>query len=744
MNRKRTLNNQILLSVVALLVICVLSVSITFSWIEGGTTYSMQTENAGDVKTESTLKNVDYNGTITLNPSSTQEINLFEYDNTTNEHQSIYFSPVSSKDGKNFYFPINMSGQTPAYRVATTNDIGTKYVSFDFDVKATKKCFIAFNSAPTITATKSGATVADTSAFRIMISDGTTAGTHIFSTGGAVSGSVVQSISGTSPTMTSFTTEAFTNYLNKTDKTGRLFSYDKNATGNIQVSIWIDSATATTDILGSDISISLDLIAVADDVEATFNAITYNRSGTKETNGFTGGSITYNSTSYTSSFKATGTTFEATAVANDGYEFQGWYTDAACTKSVSTTTALSHTPDDDITYYAKFQEISITTIYVETRSGFSTHYLYVYGEDNSYYSSAWPGTEAETEAEYDSTTGYYKFKFKTTDIGSFFAIVSDNGSNQYPAQNVEGLEGTLGGTYLFRADNTLIEFDPADMITFKAQATPSTYGTAYVNGVSSVKILSGDSVKLTANAVSGYRFIGWYKNSTCTTTIGSTYATANQTITVTGTAGSTITYYAKFEKIPVLTVKTSVTPSGGGTATVNSTSSVSVQTGTSVTLKATPASGYEFVGWYTNSACTTTIGTNYTTASTTYTVSGTDGATVTLYAKFKVEDTTRTIYFKPTDDWKSASAKFACYVWGNGTKWYEMSDTDGDGIYSATIDKSYTDIIFSRFDPKVTSYSFDTDWNQSADLTIPTDGKNLLTLGSGWTGATGTWSTYTP
>jgi hypothetical protein len=66
----------------------------------------------------------------------------------------------------------------------------------------------------------------------------------------------------------------------------------------------------------------------------------------------------------------------------------------------------------------------------------------------------------------------------------------------------------------------------------------------------------------------------------------------------------------------------------------------------------------------------------------------------------------------------------------------------GDGVYKATIDPKYTDVLFSRFPSGTTNFSFDTQWNQTPDFTIPTDGKNMLTLSGSWNGFSGTWSVY--
>lgn len=634
---------KLLLMLVALLASFAIIIGVTFSWIEGGATYTIQSDDENEpIKTDTVPENVTYSGKITLNPSTSSGIiELINYDENTNQYQDLVFSPVNSADGENFLFPVsNNDGTTAFYRKATVNDIGTKYINYDFEIAgATKKCYIAFDGEPSITA-KIGNTNIDTSAFRIMIKCGegeddkyifTTAGTNKTTTVATGTGSTVQTL----------TAVPFTNYLNNpTTKANKLFTYDKGATGNIEVSVWLDDGSDTSALQGCEITIDLNLIVVAEDLKATFNAVTYNKTGTKLSNGFTGGSIKYGSTSYTQSFYKTGTSFTATAVPNSNYEFIGWYSDAACTKLVSDKAVLpTQTPDDDVTFYAKFQERNSTVIYVEPRSGFTTYSVYAYndndyGADTHHYTDTWPGSSATL----DANTGYYKLEFKTTDIGKFYVIISNDGaeSGRYPAADVEGLEGDIGGTYLFTADNTLIEFDPADMITINAHGK-APGGSASVDSKSTVITRAGKTVALKATPDSGYRFVGWYKDSAYTTTIGTNYTVASQNITLTTSdAGNTLNYYAKFEKIPTLTLKTSVTPSGGGTAYAGGKTTSTVQIGSSVTLTASPASGYRFAGWYTNSACTSTTGiTNPTSAtSAKYTVSGTADSTVTLYAKF--------------------------------------------------------------------------------------------------------------
>ncbi len=634
---------KLLLVIVALLTLFAVSIGATFSWIEGGATYTIHSDEENEpIKTDTVPDNVVYSGKITLNPSTSSGIiELINYDENTNMYQNLCFSPVSSIDGENFLFPVSSNdGSTVFYREATVNDIGTKYIKYDFEIEnTTKKCYIAFDDVPTITA-KIGNTNIDTSAFRIMIKCGegeddkyifTTADTDKTTTVATGTGSSVQTL----------TAVPFTRYLNNpTTKANKLFTYDKGATGNIEVSIWLDDGSDTSALQGCEITIDLNLIVVAEDLRADFYAVTYNKTGTALTNGFTGGSIKYGSTTYTNHFYKTGTSFTATAVPGSNYEFIGWYSDEACTKLISDKAVLpTQTPDDDVVFYAKFQERNSTVIYVEPRSGFSKYSVYAYndndyGSDVHYYTGAWPGSSATL----DANTGYYKLEFKTTDIGKFYVIISNNGAEagRYPAQNEEGLEGDIGGTYLFTSLNKLIEFDPADMITINAHGK-APGGSASVDSKSTVITRSGKTVALNATPDSGYRFIGWYKDSAYTTTIGTNYNVASQNITLTAAdAGKTLDYYAKFEKIPTLTLKTSVTPTGGGTAYAAGATSSTVQIGSEVNLKATASSGYRFVGWYINSGCTSTTGiTNPTSAtSAKYTVSGTADSTVTLYAKF--------------------------------------------------------------------------------------------------------------
>lgn len=100
------------------------------------------------------------------------------------------------------------------------------------------------------------------------------------------------------------------------------------------------------------------------------------------------------------------------------------------------------------------------------------------------------------------------------------------------------------------------------------------------------------------------------------------------------------------------------------------------------------------------------------------------------------------LYLTPNSNWKVDNARFAIYVFGNtGDGWASMSDTDGDGIYEATVpDGTWTNVIFCRMNPTQTANNWDNKWNQSSDLVY--DGnKNHYTVSEGaWDKGAGTWS----
>ena len=100
-------------------------------------------------------------------------------------------------------------------------------------------------------------------------------------------------------------------------------------------------------------------------------------------------------------------------------------------------------------------------------------------------------------------------------------------------------------------------------------------------------------------------------------------------------------------------------------------------------------------------------------------------------------------------EWKNDGARFAAYVWKTGSAgvWFNMSDTDGDGIYSCWIPTSgnYNNILFGRMNPDREGNNFTHSdnggsmWNQTTDQTPGS--YNCFQITKPWNGnATGNWS----
>ena len=101
------------------------------------------------------------------------------------------------------------------------------------------------------------------------------------------------------------------------------------------------------------------------------------------------------------------------------------------------------------------------------------------------------------------------------------------------------------------------------------------------------------------------------------------------------------------------------------------------------------------------------------------------------------------LYLKPNSNWKDGGACFEAYFFnGNSYVWVSMTDADGDGFYECEKQAGYPNVIFTRMNPNASQHAWESKWDQTVDLTIPTDGKNCFTVKEGdWNNATGTWST---
>jgi hypothetical protein len=93
------------------------------------------------------------------------------------------------------------------------------------------------------------------------------------------------------------------------------------------------------------------------------------------------------------------------------------------------------------------------------------------------------------------------------------------------------------------------------------------------------------------------------------------------------------------------------------------------------------------------------------------------------------------LYLKPGDAWTKGNDRYAVYTWDGGEQWFDMKDSDGDGIYEVLIPEGISNIIFVYMKPNTSGNNWNNKSQQTADLKVPTDGTNLFDVQSK------TWST---
>lgn len=98
------------------------------------------------------------------------------------------------------------------------------------------------------------------------------------------------------------------------------------------------------------------------------------------------------------------------------------------------------------------------------------------------------------------------------------------------------------------------------------------------------------------------------------------------------------------------------------------------------------------------------------------------------------------LYLIPNSNWTIDNARFAAYFFGGTPNevWVSMT-LAGNNVYEVVIPEGYdygSNIIFCRMNPGASANNWNNKWNQTADLIIPTDGKNLYTVPAGvWDGS---------
>lgn len=305
----------------------------------------------------------------------------------------------------------------------------------------------------------------------------------------------------------------------------------------------------------------------------------------------------------------------ATFVANagEGYEFEGWYSDENCQTLVSKTTPYKVSSiKADYTLYAKFKIINLNLkVYSVTEGKIDgaggTVQL---GTDT-------PAAKIETTVEWGTlatltakANANYEFKGWFTDPQCSIKADSKILNNcQYTGKTVE--------TVAIKKDLTLYaKFSDVSSRQVTANAVfggnivdiagTVKAGNSQEGATSTAVVTNGDSVTLVANTKPNYKFMGWYSDRECTTSL----VASKQQLVLTN-VDADCEYYALF-KLQSFSVNAVV--DGDSVGTVKFTApeevgpstavTVSVDYDGSATFVANPAEGYDFDGWYNDSSDT--------------------------------------------------------------------------------------------------------------------------------------------
>lgn len=97
------------------------------------------------------------------------------------------------------------------------------------------------------------------------------------------------------------------------------------------------------------------------------------------------------------------------------------------------------------------------------------------------------------------------------------------------------------------------------------------------------------------------------------------------------------------------------------------------------------------------------------------------------------------LYLVPSPDWAGANAWFAAYFFGgsNPKKWVKM-EKSGDK-YVCDKPSGYSTVIFCRMNPAYTALDWPSKWNQTGDLSIPSDKDTFANNATAWDNATEKW-----
>ena len=490
-----------------------------------------------------------------------------------------------------------------------------------------------------------------------------------------------------------------------------------------------------------------------------------------------------------------------TAPTETGYTFGGWYTDANCTNAFDFNNAIT----DNITLYAKWT-LKTYAITLDANGGESNGSATATYNSNSVTNATYP-TRTDHRCE-----GYLTAATDGTLVLNTDGTLAENVSGYTDANGnwIKDGDATLYAQWTY--DVTIYNVTFGIETGSTSYGSLNAYNnTTSASITSPAQVRSGQSITFTAKPETGYIVEGWYTDAACTAgkhDAGSTTYTTSITgetsvyvkfveqtwpVSFVASTGGIVSP-AEGQTVGVITgVNISATPetgytfadwtsSTGGefedataaettfkptaetTVTANFTENLFAITvissdnnhgtvtqstdkagiATTITITATPTEGYQFAKWTATDGIIIADATNATT-----TITTTRAGSLTAHFE-KIPP--QTIYLDP-GIWTSDNARFSVYYWNNTNpdgSWAEMVKVNANSqYYVADIPAGYEDLVMVRLKPEPEN-DWKNVWNQTDNLTIPTNGNNLYVLdgylhlkpNSNWTQANARFAAY--
>lgn len=373
-----------------------------------------------------------------------------------------------------------------------------------------------------------------------------------------------------------------------------------------------------------------------------------------------------------------------TATAENGYKFEGWYSDADCTTAIENATGATYTTTvtADTTVYAKF--VANTSL--------------AYGLQGAVYASQSDsrpiGWSNYSEAMSFNAENNYTLKFyakNTTSNANQFRLI-DSANITYGSNNSSGLEVALnkyyttekskGNTYYVKQSDkpytiTLTnpgETPPTFKVTQGVQHSVTVDSSNITNGsitVDKPNPYEGDIVTVTATPDPGYVLETVTFNGQSANVVGNkaTFTMPDSDVTVTAT----------FRQAKEYTVTIASDIKNGTVTANNSSKEITVTEGTPVTLVANPAPNYSFSSWsitpengYTpEGSMTSATATIYPTAD------------ITVSASFTQGTESGDHFLAWGDDGQESIEN-----WTHGVNTRSSTDEEGNKVYTADLNPS--------------------------------------------------------